>query len=129
MNRVLYTNQSKDFERNDSKNDVYKLNIDLYNLVQSRRLWFDEIKRKLQFYELIQFKHDEALFFSFDFIKELYLIVYVDDIKTFAFITKLIEELVIYLKSKYEMTNMSEIKFYLDMKLNRSSNKNEIYFS
>jgi hypothetical protein len=69
------------------------------------------------------------LFFSLDSTKELYLIVYVDDIKTFALITKLIEKLVIYLKSKYEITNMSEIKFYLDKKINRSFNENEIYLS
>jgi hypothetical protein len=55
MNRMIYIDQSKDFEIEDS-NKICLLNIDFYELMQSSHLWFDEIKKKLLTYELIQSK-------------------------------------------------------------------------
>ncbi len=59
-------------------------------------------------YNLIQSKHDEALFF--DQKRSLYVIVYVNDIKVFAFINQMIDELSDYLKSKYEIIDLRDVK-------------------
>ncbi len=115
MNRMIYIDQSKDFEIEDS-NKTCLLNIDLYELMQSFHLWFDEIKKKLLTYELIQSKHDEALFFK----EELYVTLYVNDIKTFVFDAKLIDHLNQHLKSKYEMIDQ-DVQWYLKMKITRNS--------
>jgi hypothetical protein len=62
VNRMIYIVQSKDFDK--SKDKACLLNLELYDLVQSAYLWFQEIKIKMLAYGLIQSKHDEALFFD-----------------------------------------------------------------
>jgi hypothetical protein len=113
MNRMIYTDQSKDFETR-SFNKTCLLNINLYDLMQSSHLWFDEIKETLIEYDLTQSKHDEALLFK----KELYVTLYVNDIKTFASDAQSIDHLSQHLKSKYEMTDQ-DVQWYLSMKISR----------
>jgi hypothetical protein len=122
MNRVLYIAQSKEFEKDNVKKNVCQLNTSLYNLVQSERFWFEEIKSKLLAFELKQSKHDETLFYT----NELYLTIYLNDIKAFVSINQLIDALSAYLNSKYEMI-IKNVTFYLNIKINRHSN--EIYLS
>jgi hypothetical protein len=59
-------------------------------------------------YELIQSKHDEALFF--DQKRRLYITIYVNDIKVFVFINQEIDELCSYLKIKYEIIDLKNVK-------------------
>jgi hypothetical protein len=59
-------------------------------------------------YDLIQSKHDEALFF--DQKRSLYVIVYVNDIKIFALINEIIDEVSDFLKIKYEMIDLRDVK-------------------
>ncbi len=107
MNRMIYTVQSKEFET-DEKDKVCLLNLELYGLVQSAYLWFQKIRVKMLEYELTQSKHDEALFF--DQKRRLYVTVYVDDIKVFAPTNQEIDELSNYLKTKYEMIDLGDVK-------------------
>jgi hypothetical protein len=120
MNWMIYIDQSKDFEI-ESSNKTCLLNTDLYELMQSFYLWFDEIKRKLLTYELTQSKHDEALFFK----EELYVTLYVNDIKTFVFDAKSIDHFNQHLKSKYEMIDQN-VQWYLKMKITRNSRDESI---
>ncbi len=113
MNRMIYINQSKSFEIDDL-NKTCLLNINLYKLMHSFHLWFDEIKKKLFTYELTQLKHDEALFFK----EELYVTLYVNHIKTFVFDVWSIDHLNQHFKSKYEMTDQN-VQRYLSMKISR----------
>jgi hypothetical protein len=59
-------------------------------------------------YELTQSKHDEILFF--DQKRHLYVIVYVNDIKIFALINEIIDEMSDFLKSKYEIIDLKDVK-------------------
>jgi hypothetical protein len=117
MNRMIYIVQSKEFEISEEKDKACLLNLDLYELVQSVYLWFQEIKIKMLAYDLIQSKHEEALFF--DQKRSLYVIVYVNDIKIFVSINQMIDELSDYLKIKYEMIDLRNVKWYLEMKIIR----------
>jgi hypothetical protein len=108
MNRIIYTIQSKEFEISEEKDITCLLNLSLYDLVQSVYLWFQEIKIQMLAYNLIESKHDEALFF--DQKRSLYVIVYVNDIKIFVSINQMIDELSDYLKIKYEMTDLRNVK-------------------
>jgi histone deacetylase 1/2 len=117
MNRMIYIVQSKDFEK--SKDKACLLNLRLYDLVQSVYLWFQEIKAKMLEYELTQSKHDETLFF--DQKRHLYVTVYVNDIKIFSFINEIIDEVSDFLKIKYEMIDLRDVKWYLRMKITRLS--------
>ncbi len=91
--------------------------------MQSVYLEFQEIKIKMLAYDLIQSKHDEALFF--DQKRSLYVIVYVNDIKVFVSINQMIDDLSDYLKIKYEMIDLRNVKWYLEMKIIRLSSKNQ----
>jgi hypothetical protein len=82
--------------------------------MQSLHLWFDEIKRKSLTYELTQSKHDEALFFK----EELYVTLYVNDIKTFVSDAQSIDHFSQHLKSNYEMIDQ-DVQWYLSMKISR----------
>jgi hypothetical protein len=115
MNRMIYIVQSKDFEKDKDK--ACLLNLRLYDLVQSVYLWFQEIKAKMLEYELTQSKHDEILFF--DQKRYLYVIVYVNDIKIFALINEIIDEMSDFLKSKYEIIDLKDVKWYLGMEIIR----------
>jgi hypothetical protein len=59
-------------------------------------------------YELIQSKHDEALFFNQK--RRLYVTIYMNNIKVFAFINQEIDELSNYLKIKYEIIDLKNVK-------------------
>jgi hypothetical protein len=72
-------------------------------------------------YDLIQSKHDKASFF--DQKRSLYVTVYVDDIKIFVSINQMINELSDYLKSKYEIIDLKNVKWYLRVKITRLSHK------
>ncbi len=121
INRMIYIVQSKEFEISEEKDKTCLLNLDLYELVQSAYFRFQEIKIKMLAYDLIQSKHDEALFF--DQKRSLYVIVYVNDIKIFVSINQMIDELSDYLKSKYEIIDLKNVKWYLRMKITRLSHK------
>ncbi len=59
-------------------------------------------------YGLTQSKHDEALFF--DQKRRLYVTIYVNDIKVFAPTNQMIDDLSHYLKIKYEMIDLGNVK-------------------
>jgi hypothetical protein len=115
MNRMIYIVQSKEFEISEEKDKTCLLNLDLHELMQSAYFWFQEIKIKMLAYDLIQSKHDKALFFNQK--RSLYVTVYMNDIKIFVSINQMIDELSDYLKIKYKMTNLEDVKWYLRRKI------------
>lgn len=76
-----------------------------------------EIKGTFLAMGLIQSKYDDALFY--DPVREIYVTIYVNDIKAFspnmAEIDRFYEEL----SAKYEAKDLGEVKFYLGMEINR----------
>ncbi len=104
---MIYIVQSKEFET-DKKDKACLLNLALYDLVQSVYLWFQKIRVKMLEYELTQSKHDEALFF--DQKRRLYVTIYVNDIKVFTLTNQVIDDLSNYLKFKYEMIDLKNVK-------------------
>ncbi len=59
-------------------------------------------------YELTQSKHDKILFF--DQKRRLHVTIYMNDIKIFVSISQKIDELSNYLKTKYEMIDLKNVK-------------------
>lgn len=115
INRMLYTAEPKGFETGDD--NACLLNTALYGLVQSAHLWFEEMKKTLLEYGLIQSKHDSALFY--DTKTELYVTVYVDDIKAYAPTDAIIDKLGAFISKKYKLTDLGDLKWYLGMEINR----------
>lgn len=115
MDRKIYTQEPEGFETGDD--NVCLLNMALYGLVQSAYLWFSEIKDTCIEYGLIQSKHDDALFYNPE--TELYVTIYVDDIKVFAPTDDVIDKLSSFISQKYELTDIGDLKWYLGMEINR----------
>lgn len=90
----------------------------LYSLVQSAYLWFEEFKEKLLLYGLLQSRHDDALFY--DTARNLYVTVYVDDVKVFCPKSSTIDDLKVFLSKHYKLRDLGEVKWYLGMEINRA---------
>ena len=112
MNRNLYIEQFENFVKNE--NLVCKLNSNLYELVQSEYFWFKDFSNLLKIFKFIQFKWNETVFF--DVSCQLYITLYVDDIKIFRLNEALIFRFENHLKSNYEMS-LYNVIWYLEMKL------------
>ena len=89
-------------------NLVCKLNKAFYSLVQLVYLWFEDMKSILLSMRLIQSKHNDALFYNRE--KKTYIIVYMDDIKTFAPIYGPIDDVKEKLFAKYQIIDEGNIK-------------------
>ena len=53
---------------------------------------------------------------------ELYVTIYVDDIKAFAPTDRIIDNLSSFISQKYELTDIGDLKWYLGMEINRLEN-------
>lgn len=115
---MLYTRIPEGFDPKDET--VCLLNNGLYGWVQSAYLWFEELKSTLLSQGLIQNKHDDALFF--DPVRELYITVYVDDIKAFSPNQAEIDRVYKDLSARYDTKDRGEVKFYLGMEIHRAHN-------
>ena len=114
MDRKLFTQEPKGYETEEG--NACLLNTALYGLVQSANLWFKEIKGTCLEYGLVQSKHDDALFFNPK--TELYVTIYVDDIKVFAPTDAIIDQFSLFVSTKYELTDIGDLKWYLGMEIN-----------
>ena len=106
IDRKLYTAEPQGYKT--SKGNTCFLNKTLYRLVQSAYLWFNKIKETLLKYDLIQLKHDDALFYNPQ--TKMYVTVYVDNIKTFAPADTTIDNLSTFISEKYELTDLGDLK-------------------
>lgn len=107
----LYSEEPKGHETREG--NACLLNTALYGA----HFWFNENKSTLLAYGLKQSKHDDALFF--DSSTELYVTIYVDDIKVFAPTNEIIDDFSAYISKKYELTNPGDLKCYLGMEIGR----------
>ena len=103
--RHLYITQLQGFEQR--KKLVCLLNIALYGLVQSKYLWFGDIKTTLEDFGFTQLKHEDVLFYNIS--HSLYITVYVDDIKVFCLDDTNILILKKYLQSKYNLKDIGHM--------------------
>ena len=115
MDCKLYTQEPESYEI--EKGNACLLNTALYSLVQSAHLWFKEMKETCLEYSLIQSKYDDALFFNPK--TELYVTTYVDNIKAFPPTDAIIDHFSPFVSSKYELTDIGDLKWYLGMEINR----------
>lgn len=106
-------------------NYVCKLNKSLYGLKQAARCWFEVIER---FFKEKGFKNspvDRCIYIldNGDINKNLYVLIYVDDLIIICADISLLEKFKSYLTKKFEMSDLQEVKFFLGIKVTRSDNK------
>ncbi|GJV71443.1 retrovirus-related pol polyprotein from transposon TNT 1-94 [Tanacetum coccineum] len=116
----VYVCQPKGFINADHPSHVYKLKKVLYGLKQAPRAWYDELSMFLLHNHFFKGTIDPTLFIRRFDDDILVVQVYVDDIifgSTHPRYTQLFSDL---MKSRFEMSMMGEMMFFLGLQVNQS---------
>nr|GEW54549.1 retrovirus-related Pol polyprotein from transposon TNT 1-94 [Tanacetum cinerariifolium] len=116
----VYMCQPKGFIDADHPSHVYKLKKALYGLKQTPRVWYDELSTFLLRNQFFKRTIDPTLFIRHFKDDILMVQVYVDDIifgSTHPRYTQLFSNL---MKSRFEMSMMGEMTFFLGLQFNQS---------
>nr|GEU81554.1 hypothetical protein [Tanacetum cinerariifolium] len=117
----LYVYQPEGFIDVDHPSHVYKLNKALYGLKKAPRAWYDEFSMFLLHNHFFKGTIDPTLFIR-RFDNDILVVqVYVDDIifgSTHPRYTQLFSNL---MKSRFEMSMIGEMAFFLGLQVNQSS--------
>ncbi|GJR00088.1 retrovirus-related pol polyprotein from transposon TNT 1-94 [Tanacetum coccineum] len=116
----VYVYQPEGFIDVDHPSHVYKLNKALYGLKQAPRVWYDELSTFHLHNHFFKGTMDQTLFIRCFDDDILVVQVYVDDIifgSTHPSYTQLFSDL---MKSRFEMSMMGEMMFFLGLQVNQS---------
>ncbi|GJX39783.1 putative ribonuclease H-like domain-containing protein [Tanacetum coccineum] len=120
LREEVYVSQPDGFVDKDNPNHVYKLKKALYGLKQAPRAWYDMLSSFLISQDFSKGSVDPTLFFHRD-DKELLLVqIYVDDIIFVASTPKLCDLFSKIMCSKFKMSIMGKILFFLGLQISQS---------
>jgi len=100
---------------------VCKLNKSLYGLKQASRQWFSKFSTTLIQHGFIQSKADYSLFTKTVDSSFIALLVYVDDIILASNDSKIIDDFVVFLNTRFKLKDLGPLKFFLGLEVARSS--------
>jgi len=113
LNEDVYVHQAEGFE--DGSNRVYKLNKALYGLKQAPRVWYHTLSTFLCAQGFHAIDADSSVFSN----GLLFVAVYVDDLLIVGPKMKEINNLKTALTTKFSMTNLGPVAYYLGMSVTR----------
>ncbi|GJX49942.1 retrovirus-related pol polyprotein from transposon TNT 1-94 [Tanacetum coccineum] len=117
LREEVYVSQSNGFMDLDNLNHVYKLKKALYGLKQALRAWYDMLSSFLISQDFSKGSVDPTLFIHKEG-KELLLVqVYVNDIILFASTPELCDLFAKIMCSKFKMSMMGKISFFLGLQI------------
>nr|GEX03512.1 retrovirus-related Pol polyprotein from transposon TNT 1-94 [Tanacetum cinerariifolium] len=116
----VYVCQPKGFIDADHPSHVYKLKKDLYGLKQAPRAWYDDLSRFLLKNHFFKGTIDPTLFIRHFHDNILVVHVYVDDIIFGSTHPRYIQLFFDLMKSRFEMSMMGEMTFFLGLQVNQS---------
>jgi hypothetical protein len=97
---------------------VCLLNLALYGMKQSAKLWADTNANGLQSIGYTKSKHDDALWFRRT--DRTYVITHVNDFKVYAANRQIIDIAKQQIMNLFPIKDLEPIRFYLDMKVDRN---------
>ncbi|GKA28194.1 RNA-directed DNA polymerase, eukaryota [Tanacetum coccineum] len=120
LQEEVYVSQPDGFVDKDKPNHVYKLKKALYGLKQAPRAWYDMLSSFLISQDFSKGSVDPTLFIRRD-DKELLLVqIYVDDIIFAASTPELCDLFSKIMCSKFKMSMMGKISFFLGLQISQS---------
>ncbi|GJX20503.1 retrovirus-related pol polyprotein from transposon TNT 1-94 [Tanacetum coccineum] len=120
LREEVYVSQPDGFVDKDNPNHVYKLKKALYGLKQAPRAWYDMLSSFLISQDFSKGSVDPTLFIRRD-SKELLLVqIYVDDIIFAASTPELCDLFSKIMCSKFKMSMMGKISFFLGLQISQS---------
>ncbi|GJV13344.1 retrovirus-related pol polyprotein from transposon TNT 1-94 [Tanacetum coccineum] len=120
LREEVYVSQPDGFVDKDNPNHVYKLKKALYGLKQAPRAWYDMLSSFVISQDFSKGSVDPTLFIRRDG-KELLLVqIYVDDIIFVASTPELCDLFSKIMCSKFKMSMMGKISFFLGLQISQS---------
>ena len=133
LNGDLYENvfmaQPKGFVMEGKENLGCRLKKSIYGLKQASRQWylkFDETVRSFGFEENVE---DNCIYAKFKNGKYIFLVLYVDDILLASSDVNLLLETNKFLSSNFDMKNLGEAPFILEIKIHRDRRRHVLELS
>ncbi|KAJ9543717.1 hypothetical protein OSB04_023424 [Centaurea solstitialis] len=120
LNEEVYVAQPPGFVDPKFPDHVYKLNKALYGLKQAPRAWYDTLSTFLLSKGFELGKIDSTLFLK-KYPKHILLVqIYIDDIIFGSTNPKLCEKFELLMKTKYKMSMMGELTYFLGLQIKQS---------
>ncbi|GJS96710.1 retrovirus-related pol polyprotein from transposon TNT 1-94 [Tanacetum coccineum] len=116
----VYASQPDGFVYQDNPNHVYKLKKALYGLKQSLHAWYDLLSKFLLFQEFSKGTVDPILFIRRQGKDILLVQIYVDDIIFASTTPELCDQFSKIMCSKFKMSMMGKISFFLELQISQS---------
>ncbi|GJY60860.1 retrovirus-related pol polyprotein from transposon TNT 1-94 [Tanacetum coccineum] len=120
LREEVYVSQPNGFVDPDIPNQVYKLKKALYGLKQALRAWYDLLSLILISQDFSKGSVDPTMFICKEGKKLLLVQIYVDDIIFAASTPKLCDLFAKIMCSKFKMSMMSKISFFLGLQISQS---------
>nr|GEV87558.1 retrovirus-related Pol polyprotein from transposon TNT 1-94 [Tanacetum cinerariifolium] len=120
LREEVYVSQPNGFVDPDNPNHVYKLKKALYGLKQAPRAWYDMLSSFLLSQDFSKGLVDPTLFIRRNGTELLLLQIYVDDIIFAASTLELCDLFANMMCSKFKMSMMGKISFFLGLQISQS---------
>ncbi|GJW45315.1 retrovirus-related pol polyprotein from transposon TNT 1-94 [Tanacetum coccineum] len=120
LREEVYVSQPDGFVDQDNPNHVYKLKKALYGLKQAPRAWYDLLSKFLLSQEFSKGTVDPTLFIRRQGKDILLVQIYVDDIIFASTTPELCDQFSKIMCSKFKMSMMGKISFFLGLQISQS---------
>ncbi|GJV08434.1 retrovirus-related pol polyprotein from transposon TNT 1-94 [Tanacetum coccineum] len=120
LREEVYVSQPDRFVDQDNSNHVYKLKKALYGLKQAPRTWYDLLSKFLLSQEFSKGTVDPTLFIRRQGKYILLVQIYVDDIIFTSTTLELCDQFSKIMCSKFKMSMMGKISFFLGLQISQS---------
>nr|GEV66555.1 hypothetical protein [Tanacetum cinerariifolium] len=120
LREEVYVSQPNGFVDQDNPNNVYKLKKALYGLKQALRAWYDMLSSFLISQDFSKGSMDPTLFIRRNGNDLLLVQIYVDDIIFAASTPELCDLFANLMCSKFKMSMMGKISFFLGLQISQS---------
>ncbi|GJW00432.1 retrovirus-related pol polyprotein from transposon TNT 1-94 [Tanacetum coccineum] len=120
LREVVYVSQPKGFVDQDNTNHVYRLKKALYGLKQAPHVWYDMLSNFLLSQEFSKCIVDPTLFSRKAGCDILLVQIYVDDIILASTNPNLCDEFDNIISSKFKMSTMGKMSFFLGLQISQS---------
>jgi hypothetical protein len=127
LSEDVYMNQPTGFIENGKENYVCRLKKSIYGLKQSPRCWNTALDCQLKKMNFMQTDADPCIYVSLDSSGTIIIAVYVDDILIAGETEKCVAEVKHAIASRFEVTDMGELHYFLGVKIVRDRNNGSVW--